>query len=104
MSGGSLDYICFKVEVASSSIRERATCPEHIAFADHLDKVAAALHDIEWMFSGDTSSGDEIPAIMECITPAEVLDATIDEAKIATERLEKALENAKGKRKEKINE
>jgi hypothetical protein len=100
MSGGSLDYICFKVEVASSSIRERATCPEHIAFANHLDNVSAALHDIEWVLSGDTGLGDEIPAIMECIAPSDVLDVAIDEAKIAAERLEKALETVKVKKKE----
>jgi hypothetical protein len=33
------------------------------AFAAHLDKVADALHDIEWVLSGDTSPGDEFEAI-----------------------------------------
>ena len=78
MSGGSLDYVYRFVRDAADSIR--ADCcrvPDDVdghpmdpnrkrrllAFASHLELVASALHDVEWVMSGDTSPGDELAAI-----------------------------------------
>lgn len=60
MSGGSLDYVCFKVKDAAQSIRLR--CDAGVErnprlqrnFARSLDLVAAALKDLEWYYSCDS--------------------------------------------------
>ena len=54
---------------------------ERKAFAAHLRKVAKALHDIEWVDSGDYSQGMESEAIRACLKEGDVLDALIDQAK-----------------------
>jgi hypothetical protein len=62
MSGGSWDYIHFQVE----EVAERLLIIEDQIrqdFGQHLKLVAKALRDIEWVDSGDSSRGDEIPAI-----------------------------------------
>ena len=72
MSGGSMGYLYLKIEEIafdlgrSSDLRRRA-------FATHLDKVAKALHDIEWVDSGDKGPGDDVEAIEAVITPEEEL-------------------------------
>jgi hypothetical protein len=65
MSGGSMDYAFARVRTAQE-LFEHDT-PERKAFADHLDKVAKALHDIEWVDSGDYGPGDENEAIRACV-------------------------------------
>lgn len=54
MSGGSLEYLCFKVQDAVHTIAhyERGG-PRWAAFAEHLNLVADALHDCEWVMSSD---------------------------------------------------
>lgn len=64
MSGGSMNYVYSKVETAASDIR----CNDHktllrLKFAELLDVVAQALHDIEWVDSSDYGPGDENEAI-----------------------------------------
>ena len=74
MSGGSWDYLYGKVSAAADRILaeelneecwhppvERSYLREQ--FANHLELVAQALHDIEWVDSGDCSPGSEIEAI-----------------------------------------
>ena len=56
MSGGDLDYISSKLSEHVSKIRaygKTHDLPQFRAFADHLDKVAEALHDVEWVMSSD---------------------------------------------------
>ena len=48
MSGGSMDYVCYRVEDAASMTRD----PE---FAELLRDAARVLHDEEWWLSCDTS-------------------------------------------------
>ena len=60
-----MDYAFVRVRTAQE-LFEHDT-PERKAFADHLDKVAKALHDIEWVESGDYEPGDENEAIRACI-------------------------------------
>jgi len=77
MSGGALDYAYQHVEAAArlvQQIGERgedltdAQRAKYVAFAAHIDLVAAALHDIEWVASADMGPGDEIAAIDACFT------------------------------------
>ena len=58
MSGGSLDYIYYKVDEVADSIDRRTENPLYRAFAEHLRMVSSALHDVEWEFSGDYGEGD----------------------------------------------
>ena len=85
MSGGSMDCLYAKVEWAEFI----DNTPERVAFRKHLNLVAKALKDIEWVDSGDLIRGDDSEAIMACITKAEVLEAT-------RERLEEAIKEAQG--------
>lgn len=52
MSGGSLEYVFYKVDEAISTIEERGDLTMK-AFAEHLKLVSAALRDVEWELSGD---------------------------------------------------
>jgi len=54
--------------------------PERKAFYMHMRKVIKALHDIEWVDSGDCSPGDENEAIRACLAPGATLQAAIDAA------------------------
>lgn len=58
MSGGSMDYFYSQVE---SEARELSISrnPLRRAFGKHLMNVSKALHDIEWVDSGDYGDGDE---------------------------------------------
>jgi hypothetical protein len=95
MSGGSLNYVYARVDEAADEIRSRARCPEHRAFAAHLDLVSAALKDIEWMFSCDTGPGDELPAIRKVVTPEMVLRQTVAEAERVSAEMLAALAAAR---------
>lgn len=91
MSGGSLDYAYARVEVAAATLRSRAASATHVAFADHLDLVAKALRDVEWVLSGDKSQGDDTEAILACIRIEGVLEAAIKRADAARCELEGAI-------------
>lgn len=71
MSGGSMNYLYSRLEWEGIDSIEQST-PERKAFVAHLRKVARALHDIEWVDSGDYGPGDEVAAIMEVLRPADV--------------------------------
>lgn len=64
MSGGSYDYISFKIQ--EIEIRNPDYNPRRIVFQKLLSLVAEAMHDIEWVDSGDTCPGDEHAAIDAC--------------------------------------
>ena len=64
MSGGSYDYIYSKIE--DIQIRRQDENPRRRAFQKLLKNVANAMHDIEWVDSGDSSPGDEDEAIDAC--------------------------------------
>lgn len=67
MSGGDLDYIYGRVEEAAFQIIRKATNPHQKAFGRHLLLVSQALHDIEWVFSGDYEEGDDLVAIQKVL-------------------------------------
>jgi hypothetical protein len=95
MSGGELNYIYEKVNDSADTILQKSKNSIHIAFANHLKKVAIALHDIEWVLSGDTSSPNEEPAIRTCITPSDELNSSREEAEEALKNLSQAMERLK---------
>lgn len=90
MSGGSMEYLCYKVADVTFS--------QHIAarraFAKHLKRVAKALHDIEWVDSGDYDPGKESEAIRDCLSDGAVLEAAIELAHKAHRELTEELERA----------
>lgn len=86
MSGGSMNYLYQRLEWDATFTENT---PERIAFRKHLQLVAKALHDIEWVDSGDYECDDDTEAIMKCITKSEILEA-------ARERLDKAIKEARG--------
>jgi len=67
MSGGSMDYLYRHVEDAFISESEHPEANAlRAAFRAHLELVAKALHDIEWVDSYDYGPGDECEAIRAC--------------------------------------
>lgn len=97
MSGGSLNYAFSSLEDTVGEIRRQAETPLHHAFADHLVKVAKALHDIEWLFSGDYGAGQEVEAIKACLpADAEIMSA-IGRAEATSADLLRLLAEAKAK-------
>jgi len=79
-----MDYIYLRLSDANF------TCDtiERKAFAAHMIKVAKALHDIEWVDSGDYGPGDDSEAIRACLAPGMALEAAIEQAKKAAEELQ----------------
>ena len=78
MSGGSMNYLYSKLEYDATFATDT---PERLAFKRHLVKVARALHDIEWVDSGDMSKGAELDAIRACLQPDAVLFTLVEQAK-----------------------
>ncbi len=91
MSGGSLDYVCYKLDDAIEVIERRATTVLQIAFAKHLKDVAKALHDLEWVFSGDYSDGDDVDALRKVVNKEMELEAATNNARIALKQLQDVL-------------
>lgn len=87
-----MDYLYYKVQDAAF----RADTPQRRAFRVHLQLVAQALHDIEWVDSGDCSSGDENKAIMACLGPNAVLEQLLKEAQQAADLLVAEIALVKG--------
>ena len=95
MSGGSMNYIYSKLEYEATFT---ADTPERRAFAKHLKLVVKALHDIEWVDSGDYGPGDETAAIRACLGDARILQATLEMAKEAVATLQAEIDRAEAKR------
>jgi hypothetical protein len=79
MSGGSMEYLYLKVQDTAEDLQQ-SKCKLRRAFGNHLVKVAKALHDIEWIDSGD--GGDERASIEIVLgtssTPLELAEAIKD--------------------------
>jgi hypothetical protein len=91
MSGGSLDYVCYKVGDAADSIEARATTPLQKAFAAHLRDVSKALHDLEWVYSGDYGEGDEVESLKKVVNKQMELEVATNDARIALKQLQDVL-------------
>lgn len=86
MSGGAYDYLYCRVEDMADRIVEAGDTPERRRFAEHLRRVANAMHAIEWVDSCDLGRGDENAAIRAVFDPAE--NAAIDIAAAESRMLE----------------
>ena len=95
MSGGSMNYIYSKLEYDANF---RQNTPERRAFAKHLKLVVKALHDIEWVDSGDCGPGDENAAIRACLGDAVMLSTVLEMAKEAVATLQAEIDRAEAKR------
>ena len=67
MSGGSMDYLTYKVDDIAIDLQNKNNTPLQRAFGKHLEKVAKALHDVEWVWSGDYGTGDDEEAIKDVL-------------------------------------
>lgn len=92
MSGGSYEYAYRRVEDMAGEIRDRNPSALRRAFAAHLDLVAKAMHDVEWVDSCDYGKGAEeaaIRAVLGTATEALVLSEIRDEARRIMDELAK---------------
>jgi hypothetical protein len=92
MSGGSMNYLYSKLDYDATF---STNTPERIAFRKHLARVAKALHDIEWVDSGDYGPGDENEAIRARLGDSMVMEAAIEAAEEAARVLRAEIERAK---------
>lgn len=83
-----MNYLSTKVEMAEF----RRNTVLRRAFAAHLEKVAAALHEIEWVDSGDTGPGSEDAAIRACLDDSSELWQALHEAVQARDTLNALIE------------
>lgn len=86
-----MNYLYSKIEYDANF---ECNTPERKAFAEHLQLVIKALHDIEWVDSGDYGKGDENEAIRACVGDISILEVTIENANKALERLSIEIERA----------
>jgi hypothetical protein len=66
MSGGSWNYLFLQIEEAAHGLMSSKE-PERIAFGRLMERCAKAMHEIEWVDSGDRSSPDDTNAIREAL-------------------------------------
>jgi hypothetical protein len=88
VSGGSLDYAYGKLNDAISMMAARAKTPLHKAFLKHLVLVSEALHDVEWVYSGDYSEDqaeESIKKVLGAGAKAAELEVIRDELKALIE-------------------
>lgn len=77
MSGGHYDYACYMFgDFVEEFKKNLNNDPLRIAFCEHLEKIGKAMHDIEWVDSGDYGAGDEHESIKACLLPTG-LDETV---------------------------
>jgi hypothetical protein len=65
MSGGSYNYVCFRIQELEGEISRQDVDPRRASFAKLMGLVGRAMKEIEWVDSCDCSPGDEHPAIDE---------------------------------------
>lgn len=65
MSGGSLNYTCYAIEELADNIYHQQSLPVQLfhLLNQQINLLSAAMHDIEWVDSGDYSLGEEEKAI-----------------------------------------
>lgn len=92
MSGGSWEYVGYKVQEAAERL-VRSQQPERRALGERLALMAQALLDIEWVDSADYSPGREADAIRKALEPfgessAQIKAQVVVMLRAALERLE----------------
>ena len=96
MSGGSLDYIEYKIEECADIISGR--CPHDYlmqALANHLYELKDVLHAVEWDFSGDASLTDEDrEKIKRLVGAGAELSCCVEDAKRVRDELDKLIKKS----------
>ena len=92
MSGGSLDYIQYRIDETAGAIVSRSHGRKDAvllrAFAKHLTLLGEICHAIEWDFSGDSSlTQKDYEIIKAAIGGGAVLGQALAEARDAHARL-----------------
>lgn len=67
VSGGHYDYAYQSIDRFIREFQHKANTPIRQAFLKQIARVSQAMHDIEWVDSGDYSEGDEDNAIIKCL-------------------------------------
>ena len=62
-----MDYLYGRVQIVAEELQNKTNPPLQRAFGVHLEKVATALKDIEWVWSYDCAPGSEDEAIREVL-------------------------------------
>lgn len=91
MSGGALDYAYLRVQDIAVEINKKSRCLEHRALANHLLRISDVLRDVEWVMSGDSGEGDDVQAIRNLLSPAEILGTARSDAIQALKDLKSAI-------------
>lgn len=82
MSGGSWDYAYRKVEEVAERLLE-SPLYERQEFGRHLMEVANALHEIEWVDSGDRATPVDTEAIMKILNPIDFRQAVKQQVRLS---------------------
>ena len=91
MSGGSLNSAYYKIEYIAEDLLCIANTNRQRSMVKHLLLIAKALHDIEWVHSGDYGPGDENPAI-DAVLPKKIqLETAVEQAKLVLADLQELL-------------
>lgn len=97
MSGGSYNYAYRHIdEIADKLVNSKSALRR--AFGRHLQLVAKACHDIEWVDSCDYGEGDDVLAINAALGhtgPGLVLSEIVAQAEAVRDELDKAIREAK---------
>lgn len=93
MSGGSYDYVTFKIaDAAAELIARHPDEPHVVALGAHLKRVAEVMHDIESADSCDTSWNAKLDAdIRALLAPGAELTAATEKAERALAQLQAVL-------------
>ena len=97
MSGGSYDYLSNRIEELALMINRKAqhgvSCRvKRLAFVRLLDLCAKAAHDIEWVDSGDSTPGDEEPALDAVLEKGFIVNSCAESLRFEIEEAKKLLE------------
>lgn len=91
MSGGSWNYAYHEIQEIAETLQQ-SNDPLRRAFGAHMELCSEAIHDIEWVDSGDYSEGREIESIEKVLggkAKVLALSEVLKEAKRIKEELEK---------------
>lgn len=92
MSGGSYEYISYKLEDTANRIDARHDAAHIRALASLIRRIADVMYEIEWADSGDISWTDKIDEqIRVIVSPADELREAIAAAEHAYKNLGQAL-------------
>ena len=95
MSGGSYNYVFYKIaEAAETMIARSDNRPERRALAKHLTKLADLMHTVEWAASGDFGRDDDLAPIREFLGEPAILASVIADANEAKRQLEEVIARA----------